>query len=99
MTRQKQPVHTPYDGSSKPFSIGLKALDDSRFIEVDDNLLAYLDEKDRLAATIPRDVIVAEPGSEAAQDEVLARVAAKACADYPSVYRRDASIVAINGGR
>ena len=28
------PVHTPYDGSSKPFSIGLKQLDLNEWIEV-----------------------------------------------------------------
>jgi hypothetical protein len=31
-------LHTPYDGSSKPFTIGLKPLDLNAWIEVDDHL-------------------------------------------------------------
>ena len=29
------PTHTPYDGSAKPFTIGLKPLDPDEWIEVD----------------------------------------------------------------
>ena len=35
----RQPTHTPYDGSSKLFSVGLKPLDFDRWIEVDEFLL------------------------------------------------------------
>lgn len=41
----KAPVHTPYDGSSQPFTIGLQQLDLKDWIEVDENLLAYLAER------------------------------------------------------
>lgn len=95
MTLPKHPVHTPYDGSSKPFIIGLRALEDHHFIEIDDSLLAYLNEKDRLTATIPHEVIVAEPGSEAAQQEVLDLVASTVCAQYPQIYRRTGSQITI----
>ena len=55
-------MHTPYDGSSKPFTIGLKPLESGDFIDADANLFAYLDEKDRLAADVGDQVMVAEAG-------------------------------------
>ena len=64
-------MHTPYDGSSKLFQIGLKPLDLEDWIDVDDRLAAYLDEKDRLWAAHPDEVFVAEAGTEDAQAEVL----------------------------
>ncbi|RUX86360.1 heme-dependent oxidative N-demethylase subunit alpha family protein, partial [Mesorhizobium sp. M7D.F.Ca.US.004.01.2.1] len=65
------PTHTPYDGSSKLFSIGLKPLDPADWIEVDDHLLPYLAEKHRLYAEIPERVFVEEDGTRDAQQEVL----------------------------
>ena len=64
-------IHTPYDGSSKPFQIGLKPLDPTTWIEVDDNLAFYLAEKNRLYAEETANVLVAEAGTVAAQQEVL----------------------------
>jgi dimethylamine monooxygenase subunit A len=63
--------NTPYDGSSKPFTIGLKPLDLAEWIEVDDQLGDYIAEKRRLYEEIPDKVLVAEGGTEAAQQEVL----------------------------
>jgi hypothetical protein len=65
------PAYTPYDGSSKPFTIGLKPLDPATWIEFDSDLQAYLDEKRRLYATIPEKVFVEEPDTRPAQQEVL----------------------------
>jgi len=65
------PAYTPYDGSSKPFTIGLKPLDPATWIEIDSDLGAYLDEKRRLYATIPEKVFVEEADTRAAQQEVL----------------------------
>ena len=64
-------THTPYDGSAKPFTIGLKPLDQAEWLEVDRHRDAYLAEKRRLYAEIPGKVFVAEHGTEAAQQEVL----------------------------
>lgn len=66
-----RPAHTPYDGTSKPFAIGLKPLDFDRWIEVDEHYEAYLAEKRRLYAEIPEKVFVAEPDTRNAQQEVL----------------------------
>ena len=66
-----QPFHTPYDGSSKPFTIGLKPLDLDRWLEIDEHRQTYLAEKRRLYSEIPEKVFVAEAGTEDAQQEVL----------------------------
>jgi hypothetical protein len=65
------PTHTPYDGSAKPFSIGLKPLDPADWIEIDTHYPAYIAEKKRLMAELPDLVFAAEPDTDAAQQEVL----------------------------
>ena len=47
---------------NKPFTIGLKPLDPAELIEVDDQLRAYLDEKDRVCQQAPDQVFAAESG-------------------------------------
>ncbi|MBW8733185.1 MAG: DUF3445 domain-containing protein [Asticcacaulis sp.] len=81
-------MHTPYDGSSKLFTIGLKPLDLRDWIDVDDNLLAYLDEKDRLAVRVPHEIFGALPGSEDAQAEVLMLLADHLPDRFPDIYMR-----------
>jgi hypothetical protein len=88
-------VHTPYDGSSKLFQIGLKTLDLDEWIEVDANLPAYLDEKHRLWAERPDDVFVAEPGTEDAGTEVLEFLLEHLLSRYPGVYRRTGDTIEI----
>ncbi|MBO6726818.1 MAG: DUF3445 domain-containing protein [Rhizobiaceae bacterium] len=68
------PTHTPYDGSAKPFSIGLKPLDPEGWIEIDRHYRAQLEEKDRLIAERPGDVFAARADTNAAQREVLDKV-------------------------
>lgn len=81
------PAHTPYDGTSKPFAIGLKQADPRDWIELDAHLASYLAEKDRLYATIPEKVFVAEPGTSAAQREVLELLVDHLVERYPETYR------------
>ena len=71
MTSRSGLVHTPYDGSSKPFTVGLKPLDLDRWLEIDEHRAAYLAEKRRLYAGIPGKVFVAETATGDAQQEVL----------------------------
>lgn len=61
---------TPFDGTSRPFTIGLKPLDPAAWIETDGDLAPMLAEKDRLNAAIPAEVFVEEPDTRAAQAEV-----------------------------
>ncbi|MBZ9813716.1 heme-dependent oxidative N-demethylase family protein [Mesorhizobium sp. CA7] len=85
----RQPTHTPYDGSSKLFTIGLKPLDFDRWIEVDELLLPHLAEKQRLYAEIPEKVFVEEDGTSEAQREVLDLLVAHLEAAHPGTHRRN----------
>jgi len=87
--------HTPFDGSSKPFTIGLKPLDPAEWIEVDDKLRAYLDEKERVSARAPDQVFAAEPESLEAQREVLDMLAAHLPARFPDIYRSTGTTIDI----
>ncbi|PWK71702.1 DUF3445 domain-containing protein [Aminobacter sp. AP02] len=80
------PTHTPYDGSSKPFAIGLKQAEPRDWIELDDHLEAYLSEKDRLYAELPDKVFVAEPETREAQQEVLDLLVAHLVERFPEAY-------------
>ncbi len=80
---------------SVPFQIGIKPLDPSQWIEVDALLPAYLDEKERLEAAVFAQVFRAEPGTEAAQDEVLTRLAAHLLERFPEIYRRAGTVIEI----
>ncbi|TGQ16352.1 MULTISPECIES: DUF3445 domain-containing protein [unclassified Mesorhizobium] len=83
------PTHTPYDGSSKLFTIGLKPLDFDRWIEVDEFLLPHLAEKQRLYTEIPERVFVEEDGTSDAQREVLDLLVAHLEAAHPDTHRRN----------
>ncbi|PBB20049.1 DUF3445 domain-containing protein [Mesorhizobium sp. WSM4313] len=89
----RQPTHTPYDGSSKLFTIGLKPLDFDRWIEVDELLLPHLAEKQRLYAEIPEKVFVEEDHTSEAQREVLDLLVAHLEAAHPGTYRRNGEVV------
>lgn len=93
------PRHTPYDGSSKLFQIGLKPLDPAEWIDVDDQLPTFLAEKERLIATERHEVFVAEPGTEPAQAEVLRLLVEHLPARFPDVYRREGDAIAVAGRR
>ena len=79
------PTHTPYDGTAKPFTIGLKPLDLALWLEVDGQYEAYLAEKRRLYAEIPDKVFVAEEGTQDAQHEVLHLVASHMRERFPTL--------------
>jgi len=80
------PIHTPYDGSSKLFQIGLKQLDPANWVEIDDSLDFQLAEKRRIHAQHGADVFVAENGTKDAQAEVLALLHAHLPARFPERY-------------
>ncbi|MBZ9794978.1 heme-dependent oxidative N-demethylase family protein [Mesorhizobium sp. ES1-4] len=93
----RQPTHTPYDGSSKLFTIGLKPLDPADWIEIDDHLPAYLAEKRRLYGEIPERVFVEEDGTRAAQQEMLDLLSAYLPERFPDTHRRSHAGVAVVG--
>ena len=88
-------IHTPYDGSAKPFTIGLKPLDIREWIESDGNLGAYLAEKKRLYTDDWFNVFAAVDGTDDAQAEVLELLIAYLPQRFPEVYRMDAGVMHI----
>lgn len=88
---------TPYDGSSRPFTIGLKPIGPRDLIEPDALLLTYLAEKDRLIEERPSDVFAAEPEMEDSQAEVLAMLAGHLPAVFPETWRRVGAVMTIAG--
>jgi len=63
--------HTPYDGSSQPFTVGLKPVSTDSWLEPDPHLAAHLQEKERLIEADLPAVFRAEAATAAAQQEVL----------------------------
>lgn len=95
-----RPIHTPYDGTSKPFTIGLKPLALDDWIEPGTDLEDQLDEKARLYAEIPEKVFVEEPDSRGVQAEVLDLLVEHLPRRFPELYRRDGDAMVIgNDGR
>ncbi|PWJ83818.1 uncharacterized protein DUF3445 [Pseudaminobacter salicylatoxidans] len=94
------PRHTPYDGSTKPFTIALKTLDPNEWIELGADLETCLAEKDRLYAAVPDKVFVEEAGTRAAQQEVLDMLVPYLAGRFPGTYRRsDTGIEILGTGR
>jgi dimethylamine monooxygenase subunit A len=91
------PAHTPYDGSSRLFTIGLKPLDLADWIEIDACFDDQLREKRRLYAEREGDVFVAEPGSEDGQTEVLQLLQVHLTARFPDRYRRHSTGIEVLG--
>lgn len=90
-----KPAHTPYNGSAKPFTIGLKPFDPDDWIEPDGDLELYLKEKDRLFETVPAKVFMARPDTVEAQREVLDQLVGYLPDRFPGIYRRDGDEMAI----
>ena len=90
-------AHTPYDGSSSPFAIGLTPLKIAEWIETDAALEAYLQEKDRHYATHPEIVFVEEAETRAAQEEVLKELASWLLQNRPEIYSANGNEVSIAG--
>ncbi len=85
------PRHTPYDGSTKPFTIGLGALDPQDWIEPEADPAPYLEEKDRLWQQA-RDLVFAEAAdTRASQSELLALLADHLVRNHGGQYHREGS--------
>ena len=79
-------VHTPFEAPYR-MAMGLSPMAPDEWLELDGNRLADLREKRRLLAERHGDVFAATPGSEAAQDELLALLAAYLVRHCPEAYR------------
>lgn len=89
--------YTPYHGSSKPFSIGLTALDPARWIEPDADLAYFLDEKDHLCRTRLDAVFQAEAGTDDAQRECLEMLVAHLGEQHGDLYQRSGDTMQFAG--
>jgi hypothetical protein len=89
-----------FDGSQRLFHIGARPLDPEDWIDVDGRLAEYLSEKERLAATHPEAVFLAEAGTEAAQAELLGMLGEHLPSRFPAIYvRRGGAIEIVPAGR
>ncbi|HEY2683917.1 MAG TPA: DUF3445 domain-containing protein [Steroidobacteraceae bacterium] len=88
-------MHTPFDGSSPPFHIGVSRVALDAWIEVDHELPRYLGEKRRLGQVAPFETFVEEPGTREAQAELLELLCAHLLAHFPAVYRKDGSSLSV----
>jgi len=89
--------HTPYAEGASPFAIGLTPLDLANWIEVDDHLHQYLNEKQRLMHEMPGEVFAADYASEAAQEEVLSLVVEHLLSQFPDIYSLEGNVISIAG--
>lgn len=78
-------THTPYAGPTRPFTIGLSALDPTRWIEPDADRDRYLAEKRALATTRLDEVFRATDDSLHAQAECLAALTTHLNAHHPQL--------------
>lgn len=90
-------LHTPYDGSSQPFSVGLKPIADEDWLEVDDRLEEQLLEKKRLLAERHDRVFRAEAETLAAQREVLDLVLSHLASRGSAKYQLSGATVEVAG--
>ncbi|SDU35661.1 DUF3445 domain-containing protein [Stappia sp. ES.058] len=80
-------AHTPYDGSSQPFTVGLMPLDPREWIEPDHRFAEQMAEKDRLfAGAGEAPVFLAEPDTHAAQADVLEMLRSYLPDRFPELY-------------
>lgn len=84
------PRHTPFDGSSRPFTIGLRQVDEAVWLEPglpdEPDLLAL---KDQLIAARPAEVFAAEPETVDAQSEALGLVIGHLDRHAPGLWTHD----------
>lgn len=91
------PTYTPYDGSSKPFSIGLLQLEPERWIEPDGELAEQVLLKRRLVAEHGEHVLRAEPGTQEAQQEALDLLTEYLPQHHPEHYSLNDARMAVAG--
>jgi hypothetical protein len=89
------PRHTPWDGSQPLFRIGLAPLDLANWIQPDERLGAYLDEKERLLAQRPGDVFAAQGDTLVAQFEVWQVLTAHLAKTHPDIWQLEGDAVRI----
>ncbi len=88
-------LHTPYDGSSTPFTIALRSLAPEEWIEVDEYLPIHLAEKETLFGEQHALVFQAEDDTRTAQQEVLDKLLDYLPGRYGDLYEVGSQTVTI----
>lgn len=78
-------LHTPYDGSKQPFSVGLEPVGEAEWLETDEAFLPQLARKQDLLASARETVFQAKEDTVDAQREVLDLVFSNLCS-RPDAY-------------
>ena len=81
--------HTPYDGSSRPFSVGLRPIGEEVWLEPDSLLAEHLAEKERLIGAGLDVVFRAETETQTSQREVLQRISSNLRRFHARTHRFD----------
>lgn len=89
------PAYTPYDGSKKPFSIGLEPLDPANWTEPDGHLVEHLAQKAQILADEPERTALAEPDTIDAQAEVLSLLLDYLPAHHAGTYTRSGDAITV----
>ncbi|WP_417678518.1 heme-dependent oxidative N-demethylase family protein [Roseibium sp.] len=87
--------HTPYDGSKRPFTVGLEPVDVSRWLDPDGHLVVHLKRKAELLETVHSRVFRAESGTEAAQREVLDLILEDLAAHHRATHSVSSDVVEV----
>jgi len=90
--------HTPYDGSKRPFTVGLEPVDFSCWLDPDSYLVAHLKRKIELLETAHTQVFRAESGTEEAQREVLDLILGDLAAHHTSTHSVSSDAVEVLDG-
>ncbi len=89
------PKYTPYDKGRFQLTLGIKAIDPSDWIEVDDHYTEQIAEKRRLLSDRPAEVFGALPESLEPQGECLETLLAHLQRDRPGLVRVDDEAVTV----
>ena len=90
--------HTPYDGSKRPFTVGLEPVDLSEWLDPDAHLVAHLKRKAELLDGAHTKVFRAEADTEEAQQEVLELILADLEANHRSTHSVSSEVVEVMDG-
>jgi hypothetical protein len=84
----RQPLYLPFAEGKWQMRMSLKALDPQDWIEIDDQFVKYLLQKDTLLKTRHSEVFASLPGTAASQQEVLELLLDHLLKRFPQHYRR-----------
>lgn len=90
---------TPYDGSARAFTIGLTRIEPSRWIEPDDGLASYLDEKSSILREHRDTVLMVDPQTRDSQQELLSLLCEHLTGQFPDRYRLTGPTMDLGNGR